>query len=91
MVWLRTRAPNGDRAGVSRCSEGDHEGHIREVPQEERSPSMYIAQIVYILLRGIQLITNFIASIAGKLTSENHIGYIAKLCVNLLVRANILF
>ncbi len=39
---LRKRAPNGDRSGVSRCSEGDHAGHIREVPQEEHSPSMYI-------------------------------------------------
>jgi hypothetical protein len=47
IVWLRTRGPpKGDRAGVSRCSEGDHEGHIREVTQEERSPSMYIAQIM---------------------------------------------
>jgi hypothetical protein len=44
MAWLRTRAPNGDRARVSRCSEGDHAGHIREVPQEEHSPSMYIVQ-----------------------------------------------
>jgi hypothetical protein len=41
-AWLRTQAPNGDKARVSRCSEGDHEGHLREVPQEERSPSMYI-------------------------------------------------
>ncbi len=37
---------NGDRARASRCSEGDHEGHIREVPQEEHSPNMYIAQIM---------------------------------------------
>ncbi len=28
-AWLRTWAPNGDKAGVSRCSEGDHAGHIR--------------------------------------------------------------
>ncbi len=42
-------ARNGDRAGVSRCSEGDHEGHTREVVQEERSPSMsYITQYVCI-------------------------------------------
>jgi hypothetical protein len=43
-AWLRTRVPNGDRAGVSRCSEGNHAGHIREVPQEEYSPSMYIVR-----------------------------------------------
>jgi serine protease inhibitor len=42
MAWFRTRAPNGDRAGVSRCLEGDHAGHIREVPQEENSLIMYI-------------------------------------------------
>ncbi len=76
MAWLRTRAPNGDRAAVSRCSEGDHEGHIHEVPQEEHSPSMCIAQIVYTLWRGIQLIVNFIASIVGKLTSWGHNCYV---------------
>jgi hypothetical protein len=55
--------PNGDRAGVSRCSEGYHEGRIREVPQEERSPSMYIALNVCIVVkRNFNLIT----SIAGK-------------------------
>ncbi len=48
MAWLRTGTPqNGDRAGASRCSEGDHEGHIHEVPQEEQSPSMYTVQIMY--------------------------------------------
>ncbi len=41
-AWLRTRAPIGDKDEVSWCSEGDHAGHIREVPQEEDSPSMYI-------------------------------------------------
>jgi hypothetical protein len=30
---------------------GDHEGRIREVPEEERSPSMYIAQNVCIIVR----------------------------------------
>ncbi len=36
------RAPwNGDRAGVSTWPEGDHEGRIREVTQEDQSPSMY--------------------------------------------------
>ncbi len=43
MAWLRMRAPIGDKDGVSWCSEGDHVGHIREVPQEEDSLSMYIA------------------------------------------------
>jgi hypothetical protein len=78
MAWLRTWAPNGDRARVSRCSEGDHEGHFRKVPQEEHSPSICIAQIVFMLWRGIQLIVNLIASIVGKLTSWGHNGYIAR-------------
>jgi hypothetical protein len=44
MAWLWTWAPNWDRAGVSRCSERNQAGHIREVPQEEYSPSMYIVR-----------------------------------------------
>ncbi len=56
---------NGGRAGVCRCSEGDHEGSIREVPQEERSPSMYIAQNMWITIKRN---VNLIASIAGKPT-----------------------
>ncbi len=40
MARLQTRAPNGERARVSRCSEGDHAGHIRKVPQEEYSPNI---------------------------------------------------
>jgi hypothetical protein len=56
IAWLRTwTLRNGDRAGVSRCSEGDHEGRIREVPQEERSPSMYIAQNVHCRKEEFQL------------------------------------
>jgi hypothetical protein len=73
-AWLWTQAPpNGDRARVSRCSEGDLEGQIREVPQEEQSPSMYIAQNVCIIIK-----RNFklIASIAGKPTSEIYIDYV---------------
>jgi hypothetical protein len=31
----------------------DHAGHIRKVPQEEDSPSMYIAQIMCEYKRGI--------------------------------------
>ncbi len=27
-AWLQTRAPNGDRAGVSWCSEGEHDGNF---------------------------------------------------------------
>jgi hypothetical protein len=30
---------------VSTWSEGDHEGRIHEVPQEDRSPSMYIVNM----------------------------------------------
>jgi hypothetical protein len=42
-AWLLTDAPqNGDRAGVSIWPEGDHAGSTREVPQEDKSPSMYI-------------------------------------------------
>jgi hypothetical protein len=41
-VWLQMRVPIGDKDGVSWCSEGDHAGRIREVPQEGDSPSMYI-------------------------------------------------
>ncbi len=52
-VWLRTQPQIGDKAGVSWCSEGDHAGHIREVPQEEDSPSTYIAQIMCVCQRGI--------------------------------------
>ncbi len=42
-AWLWTRAPIGDKDGVSWCSERDHAGHIHEVPQDGDSPSMYIA------------------------------------------------
>jgi hypothetical protein len=68
-----TGPPNRDRAGVSRCSERDHEGHISEVPQEERSPSRYIAQNVCIIVKRN---FNLIASIAGKPTSEIYIDYV---------------
>ncbi len=73
-AWLQTRAlRNGDRAGVSRCSEGDHEGCIREMPQEEQSPSKYIARnVCNIIKRNFKLI----ASIAGKPTSEITLFYI---------------
>ncbi len=57
LLQFRTRAPNGDRAGVSRCSEGDHAGHIREVPREEHSPSMYMLNHVLILKRNCNLST----------------------------------
>ncbi len=59
--------PNGDRAGVSRCSEGDHAGHIRKVPQEEYSPSMYIAQSCTDRKEEFQLIANSNGSIAEKI------------------------
>jgi hypothetical protein len=38
-----------------------------------------------------QLIVNFIASIAEKLTSKDHGSYVANACVNLPVTASILF
>jgi hypothetical protein len=54
LAWLLMRAHrNGDRAGVSRCSEGDCEGRIRKVPQEERSPSSYMPQNVCIIVKRI--------------------------------------
>jgi hypothetical protein len=64
------QAPNGDRAGVSRCSEGDHAGHVREVPQEEYSPSMYITQSCANRKEESRLIAYSIASIAEKLTPK---------------------
>ncbi len=67
MAWLWTWAPNGDRSGVSRCSEGDHAGHIREVPQEEYSPSMYIAQLCTDRKEEFQLMPILGASIAEKI------------------------
>jgi hypothetical protein len=71
MAWLRMRAPpNEDRAGASRCSEGDHEGHIREVPQEEHSPSMYIAHIMCKCKEEFQLTASLTANIARELTSR---------------------
>ncbi len=45
MAWLRTRIPNGTKAGVSWFSEGEHAGHILEVPQEEHSPSIYMLEL----------------------------------------------
>jgi hypothetical protein len=90
LACLRTRATNGDKAGVSRCSEGDHEGRICEMPQEYHSPSMYIAQIVYTLWRGIQQLSTYCKN-CWRSTSQSHSSYIANLCVNLLVTANILF
>ncbi len=92
MGWLRTRPPpSGDRAGASRCSEGDHEGHIREVPQEEHSPSMYIAQIMCTCKEEFQLTANLSASIAGKLTSWKSQWLRCWRMRELLVTANILF
>jgi hypothetical protein len=38
--------------------EGDHAGHIREVPQEEHSPSMYIAHSWTHCKEEIQLTAN---------------------------------
>jgi hypothetical protein len=66
MAWLQTRAPNGDRAEVSRCKEGDHAGRIREVPQERYSPSMNIAQLCVSCKEEFQLTANCIANIAEK-------------------------
>jgi hypothetical protein len=45
----------------------DHAGHIREVPQEEYSPSMYIAQSCANRKEEFQLIANSIASISEKI------------------------
>jgi hypothetical protein len=69
MAWLWTRAPNGDRAGVGRCSEGDHAGHICEVPQEEYSPSMYIAQSRANRKEESQFIDHILQALPRKLTS----------------------
>jgi hypothetical protein len=52
------------------AQKGDHEGCTREVPQEERSPSMYITQNVCIIVkRNFNLIT----SIAGRPTFEIYV------------------
>jgi hypothetical protein len=70
-AWLRTRAPYGDRAGVSRCSEGDHARYIREVlPQEEYSPSMYIAQSRANRKEEAQLIDRMLQVLLRKFTSK---------------------
>jgi hypothetical protein len=87
MAWLRTRAPNGDRAGVIRCSEGDHAGHIREVPQEEYSPSMYIAQSGANHEEESLLIDHILQVLLRKLQSKRHNGYTANVCMNFLVTA----
>ncbi len=68
-VWLRMQAPNGDRAGVSRCSEGDHAGHIREVPQEEYSPGMYIVLSRANRKEESQFIDHILQVLLRKLTS----------------------
>jgi hypothetical protein len=65
------QAPNGDRAGVSRCSEGDNAGHIREVPQEEYSPSMYIAQSRANHKEESQLIGSYIANTAKNINIQD--------------------
>ncbi len=70
MAWLWMQAPNGDRAGVSRCSEGDHAGLIREVSQEEHSPSMYNAQSCVNGKEEFQLIDHILQVLLRKLTSE---------------------
>ncbi len=70
MAWLRMRAPNGARAGVSGCSEGDHAGHIREVPQEEHSPSMYIVQSRANRKEEFQLPDHVLQVLLKKLTSK---------------------
>ncbi len=62
--------PNGDRAGVSRCSEGDHAGCIREVPQEEYSPSTYIACSRANCKNESQLIDHILQVLLRKLTSK---------------------
>ena len=69
-AWLQTRAPNGDRAGASRCSEEDHAGHICEVPHEEHSPSMYIVQSSVDRKEESQLIDHILQVLLRKLTSE---------------------
>jgi hypothetical protein len=74
MAWLWTRAPNRDRAGVSRCSEGDHAGHIREVPQEELHPSVYIVQSRVDRKEESQLIDHILQVLLSKLTSKKPQG-----------------
>jgi hypothetical protein len=78
-VALDAGPSNGDRAGVCRRSEGDHEGCIREVPQEERS--MYIAQNVCIIVKRF----NLIASITGKPISEIYIGHVIDVYIYLFL------
>ncbi len=90
MAWLRTRAPNGDRAGVSRCSKGDHEGHIREVPQEEGSPSMYIVQIVCISKRGISTLLPTLLQVSLENQHPRSQCYVVDIFVNLLIPASTL-
>jgi hypothetical protein len=51
---------------------------------------MYIAESCAHCKEEFQLTANLIASIAGKLTSKDHSGYVTDVCVNLLVTANIL-
>ncbi len=69
-AWLRTQAPNGDKAGVSRCSEGNHAGHIHEVPQKEYSPSMYIAQSCANCKEEFQLMDYILQVLLRKLISK---------------------
>ncbi len=69
-AWLRTRAPNGDRAGVSRCSEGDYARHIRVVPQEEHSPSYVHAKSRTNHKEKFQLIDHILQVLLRKLTSK---------------------
>jgi hypothetical protein len=46
---------NGDIVVVKICPEGDHEGRTCEVPQEDRSPSMYIIQYMCIIVKRCSL------------------------------------
>jgi hypothetical protein len=57
-------APKWNRAGVSICPERDHAGRARKVPQEDRSPSMYIDQYTCILVKRYS--TFFWAILTGK-------------------------
>ena len=92
MAWLRKQAP---QMGTEPESVDAQKGTMMDI--FAKCLKKNIAQVCTLpkscahCKEEFQLLANLIASIAGELTSKDHSSYVANVCVNLLVTANILF
>ncbi len=69
-------APNEDRAGVSRCSEGDHEGHIREVLKNNKAQECTLLKSCACRKEEFQPYCNY----RWKTNIQDRSGYVVDIC-----------